>query len=96
MAMLRLILHFLQNSRPYFAGTVVYCAGHFEYNKNVNRGSAPIGRVFLMTVRERILIIKLLEQQEKRPECLKKLGVHITMNPVVSTDKKERNKKQDV
>lgn len=94
--MLRLILHRLQNSRPYFAGTVVYCAGHFEYNKNVNRGSAPIGRVFLMTVRERILAIKLLEQQEKRPECLKKLGVHITMNPVVSTDKKERNKKQDV
>ena len=94
--MLRLILHLLQNSRPYFAGTVVYCAGHFEYNKNVNRGSAPIGRVFLMTVRERILIIKLLEQQEKRPECLKKLGVHITMNPVVSADKKERNKKQDV
>ena len=94
--MLRLILHRLQNSRPYFAGTVVYCAGHFEYNKNVNRGSAPIGRVFLMTVRERILVIKLLEQQEKHPECLKKLGVHITMNQVAPTEIEERNEEQDV
>lgn len=94
--MRRLILHHLQNSRLYFTVTVIYCAGHFEYNKGVNRGSAPMRQVFLMTVRERILVIKLLEQQEKRPECLKKLGVHITMNPVVSTDKKERNKKQDV
>jgi len=49
-----------------------------------------------MTVRERLLVIKLLEQQEKRPECLKKLGVHITMNQAVSTDMKERNKKRDV
>ena len=49
-----------------------------------------------MTVRERILIMKLLEQQEKDPECLKRLGVHITMNPVVSTDTKERKEKRDV
>ena len=33
-----------------------------------------------MTVRERVLAIKLLEQQKKKPEYLKKLGVQITMN----------------
>ena len=94
--MLRLILHHLQNSRLYFTVTVIYCAGHFEYNKNVNRGSAPMRQVFLMTVRERLLVIKLLEQQEKHPECLKKIGVHITMNQVASTDIEERNEKRDV
>lgn len=35
-----------------------------------------------MTVRERILAIRLLEQQEKNPEYLKKLGVHIEINKV--------------
>ena len=37
-----------------------------------------------MTVRERVLIIKLLEQQEKNPEYLKEIGVHVTMKKVES------------
>ena len=88
-------MHHLQNSRLYFTVTVIYCAGHFEYNKGVNRGSAPMRQVFLMTVRERLLVIKLLEQQEKHPEYLKKLGVHITMNQVEVTTI-ERSEKRDV
>lgn len=43
-----------------------------------------------MTVRERVLAIKLLEQQEKRPEYLEQLGVHITMKQVESTDDERR------
>ena len=43
-----------------------------------------------MTVRERVLAIKLLEQQEKNPEYLKQLGVHITMNRVESTNDERR------
>lgn len=47
-----------------------------------------------MTVRERVLAIKLLEKQEKNPEYLKKLGVYITMNQVEVTTI-ERSEKRD-
>ena len=33
-----------------------------------------------MTVCERVLAIKLLEQQEKKPEYFEKLGVRVMMN----------------
>jgi hypothetical protein len=38
-----------------------------------------------MTVRERVLAIKLLERQEKHPDYLKKLGVSVSMHQVEST-----------
>jgi len=48
-----------------------------------------------MTVRERVLAMKLLERQEKDPAYLKSLGVHITMTQVEpTTDMKEE--KRDV
>ena len=43
-----------------------------------------------MTVRGRLLAIKLLEQQEKNPEYLKRLGVRVEMNKVESTDDERR------
>lgn len=43
-----------------------------------------------MTVRGRVLAIKLLEQQEKHPEYLKQLGVHITMKRVEPTEDERR------
>ena len=43
-----------------------------------------------MTVRGRIVAIKLLKVQEKKPEYLKKLGVRIKMNKVESTDNERR------
>lgn len=43
-----------------------------------------------MTVRGRLLAIKLLEQQEKKPEYLKRLGVRVEMNKVESTDEERR------
>ena len=43
-----------------------------------------------MTVRSRLLAIKLLNQQEKNPEYLKELGVRIKMNKVESTDDERR------
>lgn len=43
-----------------------------------------------MTVRGRLLAIKLLERQEKNPEYLKELGVRIKMNKVESTDDERR------
>ena len=48
-----------------------------------------------MTVRERILAMKLLEQQKKNPEYLKKIGVQVRMNQVESTTI-ERGEKRDV
>ena len=48
-----------------------------------------------MTVRERILAMKLLEQQKKNHEYLKKIGVHVRMNQVESTTI-ERSEKRDV
>jgi len=41
-----------------------------------------------MTVRERILALKLLEKQEKNPEYVKQIGVHVSV--------KENNKKQSL
>lgn len=44
-----------------------------------------------MTVRGRLLAIKLLEQQEKNPEYLKELGIRIDMNQADSADDERRN-----
>ena len=43
-----------------------------------------------MTVRGRLIAIKLLEVQEKKPEYLKELGVRIKMNKVKSTYNERR------
>ena len=43
-----------------------------------------------MTVRGRLIAIKLLEVQEKKPEYLKELGVRIKMNKVKTTDDERR------
>lgn len=48
-----------------------------------------------MTVRGRVLAIKLLEREEKNPEYLRRLGVHVTIKKVESTDI-ERSKKRIV
>lgn len=32
-----------------------------------------------MTVRERLLAIRLLEKQEKNPDCSQRLGIQVTM-----------------
>lgn len=45
-----------------------------------------------MTVRGRLIAIKLLVVQEKKPEYLKELGIRIKMNKVESTDDDERRK----
>ena len=49
----------------------------------------------MMTVRERVLAIRLLERKEKDPAYLRRLGVHVTMKKVESTDT-ERSKKRIV
>ena len=43
-----------------------------------------------MTVRGRLIAIKLLELQEKKPEYLEKLGVRVNMAKVESTDDERR------
>ena len=54
------------------------------------QGQSVCGKVVLVTVHERILVIRLLEQQEKNPEYLKRLGVHIEINKVETTCKERR------
>lgn len=39
----------------------------------------------MVTVRERILAIRLLEQQDKQPAFFEKLGIHVTMEKIQST-----------
>ena len=41
--------------------------------------------VFEMTASERVLAIRLMEQQEKKPEYFEELGIHVTMNKVESS-----------
>ena len=43
-----------------------------------------------MTVHERILAIRLLEQQEKNPEYLKELGIRVNMNQADPADDERR------
>ena len=43
-----------------------------------------------MTVRGRILLIKLLEQQKKKPEYLERLGIRIDMKQVENTRDERR------
>ena len=43
-----------------------------------------------MTVRGRLIVIKLLALQEKKPEYLKALGVRIKMNKVEPTTDERR------
>ena len=45
-----------------------------------------------MTVRSRLLAIKLLNQKEKNPEYLERLGIRVEMNKVELTDDERRKK----
>ena len=73
------------NSSLYFAGTVIYPKGDSIYNNGKPKRMETDRSVMVMTVRERVLAIKLLEQQEKHPEYLRKLGVYVSVNKVEST-----------
>jgi hypothetical protein len=44
-----------------------------------------------MTVRERILAIRLLEKQEQNPEYAEGIGIQVTMIPKDSAKMEERN-----
>ena len=52
--------------------------------KTQTRGRTSARKVVLMTVCERVLAIRLLEQQEKKPEYFEKLGVQANMNEAES------------
>lgn len=45
-----------------------------------------------MTARERILSIRLLEKQERDPEYVRQIGVHVTL---VKPDLKEKEEKEE-
>ena len=47
-----------------------------------------------MTVRARVLTIKLLEQQKKHPEYLKQLGVHVAIRSTETMMVKGVNKER--
>lgn len=48
--------------------------------------------VYEMTARERVLAIRLVEQQKKKPELFEKLGVHVSIKKVESTVSERRKK----
>ena len=73
------------NSSLYFAETVIYPKGDSIYNNGKPKRMETDRSVMVMTVRERVLAIKLLEQQKKHPEYLRKLGVYVSVNKVEST-----------
>ena len=52
------------------------------------RGLHSKGGIF-MTVRERILAIRLLEKQEQNPAYAKRIGLNVTIVQQTSTQKKE-------
>ena len=54
------------------------------YNHSRPRRLYAVRSVMVMTVRERVLAIKLLEQKEKHPDYLRKLGVSVRMHQVES------------
>lgn len=81
---------FRENSKRYSAEAVIYYWNISKYNLTITNNSASQRAVVYVTVRGRLIAIKLLELQEKNPEYLKQLGVHVTMNKVESTDDERR------
>lgn len=58
------------NKGRYCTDSALYCQAALRYNGK-HKEAMPL------TVRERILALKLLEKQEKRPEYTKKIGVAV-------------------
>ena len=79
----RLFLCSRENNNGYYAVLILYCDAELSYNVLTRRGMP-------MTVRERILAIKLLEKQKRNPEYIKRLGVQMRMT---RKDLKEKEKK---
>lgn len=78
-----LILSPLQNRGSYSAGSVLYSASSWAYNGYTDgEWRIPGGGGLGVTVRERVLAIRLIERQEKDPEYFKALGVHVSMTRV--------------
>lgn len=45
-----------------------------------------------MTVRERMLALRLIEKEEKNPEYAKQIGMHVYMKAVADMDDKKEEK----
>ena len=46
--------------------------------------------VYEMTARERVLAIRLIEKQEKRPEYFEQLGIQVLIKKIESSDSERR------
>ena len=68
----RLFLCLCVNNKSYYADLTLYYDVLLSYNV-ITRGRIP------MTVRERILAIKLLEKQERNPEYARRIGIQVSM-----------------
>ena len=62
------------NTEPYFADSVLFITLLLLYNNNTKQ------EVNIMTTRERILALKLLEKQERDPEYAKRIGIQVNLN----------------
>ena len=61
-----------ENNKGYYAVLDLYCDAHLSYNV-ITRRCMP------MTARERIIAIKLLEKQERKPEYAERIGIQVSM-----------------
>ena len=79
----RLFFCLRKNNRDYFADSALYYRPPPRYNVSIRGG-------LYMTVRERILALRLLEKQEKHPEYTGHIGVRVC---IVKNDSKEMEEK---
>ena len=68
----RLFFCLCENNKRYYADLTLYYDVLLSYNV-ITRRRLP------MTVRERILAIKLLEKQERNPEYAKQIGIRVSI-----------------
>ena len=68
----RLFLCLRENNKGYYADLVLYCFSGLSYNIATRRWMP-------MTVRGRILAIKLLEKQERNPEYARQIGIQVSI-----------------
>lgn len=69
-----LFFSFRRKNVLYFAHPTLFSLSHLRYNIPI-----PDLEVLAMTVRERLLAIRLLEKQEKNPDRSQRLGIQVTI-----------------
>ena len=81
----RLFFYNRVKNRFYFADSVLFISLLAPYNKGIEL------EVNVMTAKERILALRLLEKQERSPEYAKRIGIQVKISQKDPNNKEEKH-----